>query len=71
MRELTLGNEEAVRVLYARFSRPVYTLGRRLLGTPEAAEELTQDVFTGCLAQGPAVRSRPGTAVDVADDDRP
>jgi len=39
------GDEEAVRTLYARFGRPVYTLGLRLLGGSEAAEELTQDVF--------------------------
>src|SRR5512134_3730942 len=28
-----------------RFGRRVYTMGLRLLGTREAAEELTQDVF--------------------------
>jgi RNA polymerase sigma factor (sigma-70 family) len=39
------GNDDAIRALYARFSRPVYSLGMRLLGTREAAEELTQDVF--------------------------
>jgi RNA polymerase sigma-70 factor, ECF subfamily len=39
------GNEDAIRALYARFSRPVYSMGMRLLGTREAAEELTQDVF--------------------------
>lgn len=42
---LLAGNDEAVRTLYARFSRPVFTLGLRLLGSSEAAEELTQDVF--------------------------
>jgi RNA polymerase sigma-70 factor, ECF subfamily len=42
---LLAGNEDAVRALYARFARPIYTLGLRLLGTAEAAEELTQDVF--------------------------
>ncbi len=42
---LLAGNEEAVRALYARFARPVFTLGLRLLGSSEAAEELTQDVF--------------------------
>lgn len=42
---LLAGNDEAVRTLYARFSRPVFTLGLRLLGNSEAAEELTQDVF--------------------------
>ena len=39
------GNEEAVRTIYARFARPVFTVGLRLLGSAEAAEELTQDVF--------------------------
>lgn len=42
---LLAGNEDAVRALYARFARPIFTLGFRLLGSPEAAEELTQDVF--------------------------
>ena len=39
------GNEDAVRALYARYARPIFTLGLRLLGSAEAAEELTQDVF--------------------------
>ncbi len=42
---LIAGSDDALRTLYARFSRPVYTMGMRLLGTREAAEELTQDVF--------------------------
>ena len=42
---LLAGDEAAVRALYARFGRPVYAMGLRLLGTREAAEELTQDVF--------------------------
>ena len=45
MRRLALGDEDAVRTLYARFARPVYGMGMRLLGSREAAEELTQDVF--------------------------
>ena len=45
MNELLAGSEEAVRSLYGRFARPVYSLGLRLLGSAEAAEELTQDVF--------------------------
>jgi RNA polymerase sigma-70 factor (ECF subfamily) len=45
MEQLLAGNDDAVRTLYARFGRPVYTLGLRLLGSREAAEELTQDVF--------------------------
>ena len=45
MEALLAGHDDAVRALYARFGRPVYTLGLRLLGSREAAEELTQDVF--------------------------
>ena len=40
-----VGDEESIRQVYQRFARPVYTLGLRLLGSAEAAEELTQDVF--------------------------
>ncbi len=42
---LLAGNEDAVRALYARFARPIFSLGLRILGSAEAAEELTQDVF--------------------------
>lgn len=42
---LLAGDDAAIRAIYARFGRPVYSLGMRLLGTREAAEELTQDVF--------------------------
>ena len=45
MDALLAGDDDAVRALYARFGRPVFTMGLRLLGTREAAEELTQDVF--------------------------
>ena len=52
MRQLLAGEERAVRVLYARFARPVYTLGLRLLGSAESAEELTQDVFLAAWRKG-------------------
>jgi RNA polymerase sigma-70 factor, ECF subfamily len=45
MEGLLAGNEDAIRTLYSRFGRPVYSMGMRLLGSREAAEELTQDVF--------------------------
>jgi RNA polymerase sigma-70 factor, ECF subfamily len=45
IQQLLSGDEEAVRAVYGRFARPVFTLGLRLLGSSEAAEELTQDVF--------------------------
>ena len=45
MRQLIVGDEDAMRALYARFGSPVYTMGLRLLGSSQEAEELTQDVF--------------------------
>jgi RNA polymerase sigma-70 factor (ECF subfamily) len=58
MEGLLAGDDVAVRALYARFGRPVYSLGMRLLGTREAAEELTQDVFV--MAWRKAARFDPG-----------
>ena len=52
MRQLVAGDEDAIRVLYARFGRSVYTLGLRLLGSNEGAEELTQDVFLAAWRKG-------------------
>jgi RNA polymerase sigma-70 factor (ECF subfamily) len=45
MQALVAGDEDAIRALYGRFGRSVYSLGIRLLRSTEAAEELTQDVF--------------------------
>src|SRR5262249_38517359 len=42
MRQLVAGEEHAIRTLYSRFGRPIYTVGLRMLGSVEAAEELTQ-----------------------------
>jgi RNA polymerase sigma-70 factor (ECF subfamily) len=52
MIQLVAGDEGAIRTLYARFGRSVYTLGLRLLGSREAAEELTQDVFVTAWRKG-------------------
>ncbi len=52
MRQLVAGDEHAIRTLYARFGRSVYTLGVRLLGNNESAEELTQDVFLTAWRKG-------------------
>lgn len=45
MQRLATGDETAIRTIYRRFARPVFGVGQRLLGSREAAEELTQDVF--------------------------
>lgn len=52
MQQLIEGDEAAIRALYARFGRPVFSLGLRLLGSAEAAEELTQDVFLTAWRKG-------------------
>jgi RNA polymerase sigma-70 factor, ECF subfamily len=52
MRQLVAGDEDAIRTLYSRFGRSVYTLGLRLLGSNEGAEELTQDVFLTAWRKG-------------------
>jgi RNA polymerase sigma-70 factor (ECF subfamily) len=52
MRQLVAGDERAIRTVYSRFGRSVYTLAYRLLGSAEAAEELTQDVFLAAWRKG-------------------
>src|SRR5437879_691959 len=52
MRQLVAGEEHAIRTLYSRFGRPIYTVGLRMLGSVEAAEELTQDVFLAAWRKG-------------------
>ena len=54
MHQLVAGDEDAVRTLYARFGRSVYSMGVRLLGSNEGAEELTQDVFLAAWRKGGA-----------------
>jgi RNA polymerase sigma-70 factor, ECF subfamily len=52
MHQLVAGDERAIRTVYSRFGRSVYTLALRLLGSAEAAEELTQDVFLAAWRKG-------------------
>ena len=69
MEGLLAGNDDAIRALYARYGRPIYSLGYRLLGTRESAEEPHAGRLPHRVAQGSAVRPLAG-ALDVADDDR-
>jgi RNA polymerase sigma-70 factor (ECF subfamily) len=46
LEKLSRGSEEAVSVLYDRYGRIVFAVALRLVGDREAAEEITQDVFT-------------------------
>jgi RNA polymerase sigma-70 factor (ECF subfamily) len=45
MRRMTHGETQALRELYARYGRLVYGLAQRIVGDPQAAEEICQDVF--------------------------
>jgi len=60
MRQLVAGDEDAIRTIYARFGRSVFTVGLRLLGSAEAAEELTQDVFLAAWRKGSAFDAQRG-----------
>ncbi len=42
---VTQADKRALSALYDRYSRVVYSLGLRMLGSKEAAEEITQDAF--------------------------
>ena len=52
MQQLMNGDDGALRALYGRFSASVYTLGLRMLGSSQEAEELTQDVFVAAWRKG-------------------
>jgi RNA polymerase sigma-70 factor (ECF subfamily) len=59
--ELTLararrGDPEALELLYATFARPVYTLGCRLTGGAESAEDILQETFLELLRSLPGYR---------------
>ncbi len=43
------GDRKAHEVIYRTFSGPVYTLARRMLRNPEAADEILQDTFLEVL----------------------
>jgi RNA polymerase sigma-70 factor, ECF subfamily len=54
MGRLVAGDADAIRTLYSRFGPPIYSLGVRMLGSSESAEELTQDVFVMAWRKGSA-----------------
>lgn len=54
MTRLASGDADAVRDVYRLFARPVYSMGLRMTGSAETAEELTQDVFVAAWRKAAA-----------------
>jgi RNA polymerase sigma-70 factor (ECF subfamily) len=60
---VTEKNPVALEVLYKRYSRIVYSFGLRIVGDPQIAEELLQEVFFRTWRQGALFRSSRGAFV--------
>jgi RNA polymerase sigma-70 factor (ECF subfamily) len=60
---VTEKNPAALEVLYKRYSRIVYSFGLRIVGDPQIAEELLQEVFFRTWRQGALFRSSRGAFV--------
>ena len=61
MARIVARDAEALGVLYDRYGRTVFHLILRLLGAPEAAEELTQDVFDAVWRRAATYRADRGS----------
>ena len=57
------GDARALEVLYDRYSRVVYSFALRIVGDPQIAEELLQEVFFRTWQQGGAFRENRGAFV--------
>src|SRR3954470_7780552 len=57
------GDPKALEVLYERYNRVVYSFALRIIGDPQIAEELLQEVFFRAWQQGKAFRETRGAFV--------
>ena len=57
------GDARALEILYDRYSRVVYSFALRIIGDPQIAEELLQEVFFRAWQQGGSFRANRGTFV--------
>lgn len=57
------GDAQALEVLYDRYNRVVYSFALRIVGDPQLAEELLQEVFFRAWQQGKAFRENRGAFV--------
>ncbi|HEY8448180.1 MAG TPA: sigma-70 family RNA polymerase sigma factor [Thermomicrobiales bacterium] len=57
------GDARALETLYDRYARVVYSFALRIVGDPQVAEELMQEVFFRAWQQGRAFRSSRGSFI--------
>ena len=57
------GDARALEVLYDRYSRVVFSFGLRIVGDPQLAEELLQEVFLRAWQQGGSFRASKGSFI--------
>jgi RNA polymerase sigma-70 factor (ECF subfamily) len=60
---VTQGDQEALGVLYERYSRAVYSFSLRIVGDAQVAEEILQEVFVRAWQQGGSFQSSRGTLI--------
>jgi len=60
---VTQGDQEALELLYERYSRAVYSFSLRIVGDVQVAEEILQEVFVRAWQQGGSFQSTRGTLI--------
>ena len=60
---VTQGDQEALAVLYERYSRAVYSCSLRIVGDAQVAEEILQEVFVRAWQQGGSFQTARGSLI--------
>ena len=60
---VTQGNQDALGMLYERYSRAVYSFSLRIVGDAQVAEEILQEVFVRAWQQGGSFQSARGSLI--------
>lgn len=60
---VTQGDQEALEVLYERYSRAVYSFSLRIVGDAQVAEEILQEVFIRAWQQGTSYQATRGSLI--------
>ncbi len=60
---VTQGNQDALGVLYERYSRAVYSFSLRIVGDAQVAEEILQEVFVRAWQQGASYQAGRGSLI--------